>query len=36
MFDETKPSFLVRHGDIMLVLIALLVPVVAMPSMLGI
>jgi hypothetical protein len=36
MFDETKPSILLRHTDLMLVLIALLVPVVAMPSMLGV
>ena len=35
MFNERKPAILERCEDIMLVLIALLVPLVALPSMLA-
>ncbi len=35
MFNEKQPSILERREDIMLVLIAMIVPVVTMSSMLG-
>lgn len=35
MFNERKPAILERREDIVLVLIALMVPVVVLPSMLG-